>query len=741
MFESWGRWVFAHRKAVLAVSVAFLLASLAALSQGGRLTSGRIHGIEADVAAELVERELPQAGSSGLTVVFAHPEWTTDDERFQEAVRRAMAPLRGDPSVLRVRTPFDEDVSSAEGSTMQSLDSHHAVATVALRHEASVDTRGYPALRRRIRGGPLAVTVTGVGAFRADLDAVLEHDLRRAELLSAPLTLIVLLAVFGSVVAAMLPAGVGGLAVAAGVAGVMLLSRRMEMAQYAINIVSLVGLGVAIDYSLFMVNRFREELAEGASVEDSVARTVKTAGRAVTFSGIAVFIGLSGLFFFRGSYLASLGAGGTLVVAFAVLYALTFLPALLSVLGPNVNRWRIGSLGTTRSDGFWHKLATWVMRRPLWVLAPALTLLVSLGVPFLSLRVAIPDMNVLPAHTETRRGNALLAEHFPERAATRVVMVARFPGAPLGSRERIAALRALSERVTALPGVDRVESVVDLDPALDREALADLLLDPSMYTEGHQLFVRDTVGAHVVVLSALTELAPSSEGARTLVRAMRSQRRVADGTLLVTGQTAMDVDTATYLRARVGGAIGFVVAMTALVLLLLLGSVALPFKAVLMNLLSITGSFGALVWIFQQGHLSRVLKFTPGPIDPSLPIIMFCATFGLSMDYEVLMLTRMQEEHARHGDNTRAVAEGLERSGRLVTSAAAIMVAVFSAFAMADVILLKAMGVGMAIAVALDATVVRVLVVPATMRLMGEWNWWAPEFIQRAQRRLNRGGH
>ncbi len=743
MFEAWGRWVYAHRRAVLAVSAAFLLASLAALFVGGRLTTGRIHGIEGDTAAELVDRELPQAGASGLTVVFAHPDWTTDDPRFQDAVRASLAPLRRHPSVLRVRSPFDEDVAPVEASTMQSLDSHHAIATVALHHEATLDTRGYPALRQSIGTGPLTVTVTGVGAFRADLDAVLQRDLERAEVLSAPLTLIVLLAVFGSVVAALLPAGVGALAVAAGVAAVMLLSRRMEVAQYAINIVSLVGLGVAIDYSLFMVNRFREELAAGRPVEDAVARTVSTAGRAVAFSGIAVVIGLSGLFFFRGSYLASLGLGGTLVVAFAALYALTFLPALLSVLGPNVNRGRIGSLGKDDGGGsrFWRPLATWVMRRPIWVLLPTLTLLLVLGHPFLKLKLSIPDMNVLPASTETRRGNALLTEHFAERAANRVVMVARFPGAPLARRERVLALRALSLRAASIPGVDHVESLVDLDPSLEPDGIADVVMDPAQRTEGHQLFLRDTVGAHIVVLSAITDAAPASEAARSIVRAVRTQRQVSDGELLVTGQTAMDLDTASYLRARVGVAITFVVVMTMLVLLLLLGSVALPIKAVLMNLLSITGSFGALVWIFQQGHLQRVLKFTPGPIDPSLPIVMFCATFGLSMDYEVLMLTRMQEEYARHGDNSRAVAGGLERSGRLVTSAAAIMVAVFSAFAMADIILLKALGVGMAIAVALDATVVRVLVVPATMRLLGDWNWWAPAFIQRAQRRLSRSGH
>ena len=741
MFGRWGRWVYARRRAVLAVSAAFLLASLASLLMGGRLTTGRVHHIEADDAAELVGRELPQAGAAGLTLVFAHPTWTTDEPRFQEAVQRTLAPLRRDPSVLRVRSPFDDDVSTGEASTMQSLDEHHALATVALRASAADDTRAYPALRRRIAGGPLAVTVTGVGSFRADLDATLNQDLERAELLSAPLTLLVLLAVFGSLAAALLPAGVGGLAVAAGVAGVFMLSRRMEVAQYAVNVVSLVGLGVAIDYSLFMVNRFREELALGHSVEDSVANTVATAGRAVAFSGLAVVIGLSGLFFFRGSYLASLGLGGTLVVAFAALYALTFLPALLSVLGPDVNRWRIGRGGPTQGDGFWHALATWVMRRPLFVLVPTLALLLALGRPFLHLETAIPDMNVLPASTETRRGNALIAEHFAERAATRVVVVARFPSAPLSRRERVVALQDLSARLAAIPGVDRVESLVDVDPSMERDAVTELVMDPTMYTEGHQIYLRDAVGPHVFVLAAVTDAAPASAAARAIVRAARSQRRVADGTVVVTGQTAMDLDTAAFMRARVVPALCFVVAMTMLVLAMLLGSVALPVKAVVMNLLSISGSFGALVWIFQQGHFARALHFTPGPIDPSLPIVMFCATFGLSMDYEVLMLTRMQEEYERHHDNTRAVAEGLERSGRLVTSAAAIMVAVFSAFAMADVILLKALGVGMAIAVALDATVVRVLVVPATMRLMGDWNWWAPEFLHRLQKKLNPGGH
>jgi RND superfamily putative drug exporter len=236
-------------------------------------------------------------------------------------------------------------------------------------------------------------------------------------------------------------------------------------------------------------------------------------------------------------------------------------------------------------------------------------------------------------------------------------------------------------------------------------------------------------GRDVSLLSALTDAAPSSETARAIVHALRADRAVGDGTLLVTGQTARDVDITEFTLARAPYAIGFTVTVTLITLFVLLRSVILPIKAVIMNLLSITASFGALVWIFQDGHLATLLRFEPGPLDPTVPVLLFCAVFGLSMDYEVLMLSRMREEYLRSGDNTWAVAEGLERSGRLITSAAAIMVVVFGAFALATVVVVKALGVALSLAVALDATLVRILIVPATMRLFGDLNWWAPSWL------------
>jgi RND superfamily putative drug exporter len=737
MFEAWGRWVFRHRRTTLVVSGIFLLVSLALLIHGGHLATKAIHGIEADDAVNLIDRELPSSPASGFTVIFRSDSLSTGDDAFGQAVLAAVLPLRTDPSVASVRTPFDKDTSIFIATGMESADGHAVVAEVTLRPEAVLDTSLFPPLRAKIRGGPLTVTATGPAAFRSDLDQALAADLQRSEILSAPVTFAVLLLVFGSLVAASLPLGVGVLAVVGGIGLVMLLSRFTEVAQYAINIVSLVGLGVAIDYSLFMVSRFREEVAGGADVEAALARTVATAGRAVMFSGVAVAIGLGGLLFFHGSFLASLGAGGTIVVVLSVVYALTFLPALLGVLGPNVDRLRVHRIEPRGEHRRWHRLAMGVMRHPVLVLLPTLALLVAAGRPFLDIALAVPDVHILPPGSEAKRGDAILREAFPERVATRMAVLVRFPGDPLGTPERAAALYDLSREITAIPGVSEVESVVQASMTDDREATISALAGPrASLPEPMRVVARETVGRTVFLLAALTDAAPTSAEAHAIVDRIRLHRRVADGTLLVTGQTAMDMDSTTYIQAHVPKALAFVLGMTLLLLFALLGSVVLPLKAVAMNLLSLTACFGALVWVFQKGHLSGVLHFTPGPIDPGLPIVLFCATFGLSMDYEVLLLTRIQEEWERTGDNTHAVAEGLERVGPLITSAAALMVAVFSAFAIADVVILKIMGVATALTVALDATVVRTLLVPATMRLLGHVNWWAPGFLLRLRARL-----
>ncbi|MFY0575672.1 MMPL family transporter [Cystobacter fuscus] len=724
VFAWLGRAVHRHRGVVFLLTAGVLVLAVFGILRGGQLSTGTIQGTEAAKAAELSRGISAASNDTTLAVIFHSDEWKTDDARFTQALEEVLGPVGKLPEVSAVVSP--QGAPEQLASRLISSSGHDVLALVRLKGDEREAARAFPTVRRALTSDKLGVLVTGKVAFVEALDRLLEHDLLKAELISFPLALIVLLWVFRTLGASLLPIAVGGLAVMTGVSGVMLLAHVTDMAQYTINVVTLIGLGVAIDYSLFIVSRFRDELEQGATVEAAVVKTVDTAGRAVAFSGLAVAVGLSGLLFYPGSYLSAMGLGGAVVVAFAVLYSLTFLPALLSVLGPRVDWGRLPIPRFGENKGLWHRLAMWVMKHPWLVLLPTLTVLVAIGLPFQRLQLAATDITALPAETEARRGAEALKQLFPAQAATRILVTVQFPSGEAFTPERARALYATSRRLAKLPGVEGVESIVDLEPGISANRYAALAEEPAARPPEFDLALEAFTKGSIAVMQVLTPHAAASAEAREVVRAIRQERSVGDGQLLVGGQTAADVDGAAFIVGHSPHAVLFVMGLTYVVLFVLLRSVILPLKALLMNLLSIAGSFGALVWIFQEGHLSGLLAFEPRAIEPSLPILLFCALFGLSMDYEVLLLTRMREEWLRTHDNAHSVAEGLERTGGLITSAAAIMVAVFAAFSLAQAVVVKAMGVGMAIAVALDATLVRVLIVPAMMRLMGEFNWWAP---------------
>ncbi len=745
MFETWGRLVYRWRWVTLALSLVLLVLSVVGFRAAGTLTSGGPlkSDLEAARAAALLRDELTttsQAAGVQFSLIFSSRTLATQDPAFQAAVEAALQPLRDDARVATVATPYNAG-SPAVAAALTSRDGHKALAVVSVKDELQQARRYYPELRNRVRSDTLGVVATGFLAINKAFDTTLEGDLQRAEGVSLPVVLILLLLVFAAVVAALLPLGVGVLAVVGGVSGTLLLARFTDVSQYALNVVTLIGLGVAIDYSLFIVNRFREELAAGASREDAIARTVATAGRAITFSGITVAIGLSAMLFYRGTFLASMGAAGAIVVGLAVLYGLTFLPALLSVIGPGVDRWRLPLSRARSGRGFWRALATWVMRRPLLVLLPALAALLVAGIPFLHLRMANGDVDMLPPRIEARQGYDTLLKEFPGQDQTSFSVVAYYPnGSPL-SPARVGDLYDLSRRIARLPNVLRVQGIVDLDPALTRADYQRMYRGPSesLPADAQDVLKRST-GSHIVVLTAYSNEQASSDEARAIVREIRADSALpGGGQVLVTGQTGFDIDVIRFITNRTPLAVAFVVLVTYAVLFLLTGSVVLPLKAVAVNLLSISASFGALVWIFQDGHLSHLLGFTAQSLDPSIPVILFSIVFGLSMDYEVLLVSRIHEEYRRLGENARAVADGLERSGRLITGAAAIMVAVFLAFGLAEVVIIKAIGLGLAIAVALDATIVRALIVPAIMRVLGRANWWAPRPLAWLHDRLRLG--
>jgi len=563
-----------------------------------------------------------------------------------------------------------------------------------------------------------------------DFDRVLRHDLMRAEFVSLPLALLVLCFVFRTVVAAALPVGVGALAVAGGIALVLGISHVTDIAEYTVNVCSLIGLGVAIDYSLFTLSRYREELARGYDVSEALRIALGHAGRVVCFSGLVLMTGLAGLLFFRGSFLAAMAIGAVIVVGLAMVFALTFLPALLAVLGSRIDALALPLRRPGRHDEIWRRMGAWVMKRPIAVLLPTLAILVGMGTPFLRLQMSEADVRLLARGVEAREGYESLVRDFPTLGANRLTLAVRFPSSPALSEKRIDALYELSERVAKLPHVTGVESIVS-GTDLDEDELAYVLqAPPPSFKEKIEAAKRATVGDRVVLLYALLDSAPESQDSIALVSELRADRTVGDGKLLVGGQTASDIDATQLVRDETPHAILFVTGATFVILFLLLGSIVLPIKAMVMNLLSVSGSFGALVWIFQEGHLGIA---PPRPVEHALPVLLFCVLFGLSMDYEVLMLSRMKESYEATGDNEGAVVDGLARTAGLITSAAAIMIVVFAAFAFATIVLMRAVGFGMALAVFVDATLVRLLLVPATMRLLGKWNWWAPKPLLKAR--------
>ena len=562
-------------------------------------------------------------------------------------------------------------------------------------------------------------------------------------MLAFPFAVIALLLVFRSVVAAVLPALVGGGAVIASLALLFGLGQITTLSIFVLNITTLFGLGLGVDYSLFIVSRFREELSHGRNVEEAVAITVATAGRAVTFSGLTVSIGLLGLIFFRINMLRSVGMGGMLVVLIAVFAAITLLPAVLAIIGIRVNAFpvRLPRLwgrkqiqpnpdGLTNTDpqyGFWYRLSQLVMRYPVRIFVSVLLFMIALGLPFLAVHFSAPDASILPADVPSRAAYDLLASRFNARETTPILLAVQTKGNVL-TPDNIRNLYAYVRRIEADPRVARVDSIVSADTRIALDQYEVLYTHPQLVADPYlSAFLKTSVAGDTTMISVISKYGMLDQHSQELVQTIRNTHPENGITVLVDGGTAGNIDYVHSLYTDFPIAVLIVSITTYIVLLLFFRSLFLPLKAILMNTLSILASYGALVVIFQNGFMHQALGFTPlGFVEASSPILLFCALFGLSMDYEVFLLSRIQEAYWQTGDNTKAVALGLQRSGRIITSAALIVIVVSACFATADMILVKALGLGMALAVALDATLVRGLLVPATMRLLGDWNWWLP---------------
>ena len=720
MFEAWGRLIYRRRRLALVIAaIGIVFAGVWGTHVFGALSSGNSFAPpnsqsqrEADLAAGAFGRN-----GADVVVLYRSSRLTVGNPAYRAAVTSALAALP------RREVPSVSTYWSSRPPRSASLVSSDRHATYAVLQLAGADDAARQKMFKAVRadlvppglaGHGITAQLGGSVPTEVAINSEVTANIGKAEGFSMPILLILLLIIFGGLAAASLPLAIGGTAILGSFAVLRLLTLFTTVSIYSVNITTIIGLGLGIDYGLFMVVRFREELRRQPTTEAAVARTVATAGRTITVSGVTVAVALTSLMLFPEVFLRSMGYGGVATVLVDMVAALTILPALLSVLGPRVNALRVRrslrpaaagqhNTGTGPAQaGGWYRLAHGVMRRPVAFVVVITVALLALGLPFLRISWGGTDARALPATAQARQVTEALNHDFPVNSTSPIEAVVTLPEPASGPAGQ-AALASYIGRLAQVPGVQGA----------------------------HGAQVTAVSGEHARVGIGYAP-DPVSPAARQIVQRARAVAAPAGATVLVGGTTAQLVDELSSLGSTLPWMALLVVLSTFVLLFLAFGSLVLPLKAIVMNVLSLSATFGAIVWIFQWGHLSGLLQFTAtGTIDPTMPILVLAIVFGLSMDYEVFLLSRIRELYDQTGDNTAAVAGGLQRTGGVITSLAFLLVIVVGAFSASGITFIKLIGVGMIVALVIDASVVRVLLVPATMRLLGRANWWAPGPLRR----------
>ncbi|MFC9089808.1 MMPL family transporter [Nocardiopsis dassonvillei] len=695
LFGRLGRGVHRWRWAVLAATAVFAVFS--GIWGSGVFSDVSESGFEdpdseSARATRVLEEELGHDGVD-VVAVYRSDEIQVDNPTFAAAIQRIADGMPED-AVADFDTYLDEDLGETERGMLVAEDMDATYIPVTLSGETHADRlHQYEEVAEYLSSSNLEVHLGGSVAIEHELAESAESDVVRAELITLPILLFLLVLIFGGLVAGLVPLAVGGLAILGSLTLLRALTHVTDVSVFAINVATILGLGLAIDYGLFMVSRFREELRRGRGIADAVSRTVDTAGRTVAFSGITVGIAFAGLLFFPQPILKSIGWGGIAVVVFDLLAALVFLPALMSAVGHRIDRLRLPLPRRTVTgavhEGAWWRLARVVMRGPAVSLVAVGGVLLVFSSGLASTELGSTDQRYLPADSGSRTATEALSDDFPA-GGLGTLDVAVVGGADDGALEEYTErLGGLEEAVSATverTGDDVAHVVVAYQGASDSPEVADLVRD--------------------------VRAEPVPEGAEET---------------LVGGVAAMQQDNVAAIVDAAPMTVGFVVVATLLLLFLAFGSIVLPIKAVLMGALSLGASLGVVVWGFQEGAFSGLLGFEAvGTIDPTYLVLIIVVAFGLAMDYELFLLSRVREEYLRTGDNTRSVAAGLQHTGQIITSAAILLMVVLLAMGTSDLLFLKIIGIGLAIAVLVDATLVRAVMVPATMRLLGGANWWLP---------------
>jgi RND superfamily putative drug exporter len=678
---------------------------------------------ESAQANKILNKELGYSYNR-FVVIYHHPRWLATDKKFIAEIQNSLSNLKQFSSQHQILFP--------QANPQQiSADKHTAYAVILFKSNQEIGHEFITQLNSFIKQ-PLNLTmkIGGEPIFLDDVTKQTQQDLNKAEYIGTPAAIVILLLIFGSVIAACLPIYLGAYCATLILTTLYFLAHLFSLSIFTINIALLVGLCLSLDYALFFISRFQNQIALGDNPKTALMITLKTAGKAIFFSGFAVLISSSALLFFPINILFSVGVGSLTAVFVALVIALIVLPAILAVLGKRINFLSIRFF-TFKDRFYWQRFLTMVVNKPFTFFCIVMLVLLTLSYPVLSAKFGISNFRILPKQAESRIFYDTFNAAFGENELTPILVIVKTPAKNILSSSNIAQLYNIVNTIKKDSSVDHIRSIVSIDPRLTKKQYQRLYQTPiENLTISLKNFIEMNSTRNLTVLTIVSKYPDTSLKTNDLIHTIR-QMKLDNGMILqVTGAPANTQDVLTGITKVFPYACLWIVILTYLILLILLRSIVLPLKAILTTILSLSASYGVLVFIIQQGHFHQFLNFEPqGILDISLCIIIVCTLFGFSMDYEVFLLARIKECYEKTGDTIKSIILGIDQSGRIITSAAIIVILICCSFMFADILIVKAFGLGIAIAIFVDAFLIRMMLVPATMTLLKKWNWYLPKWL------------
>lgn len=727
-FFRFGKSIYHFRKLILILWLVIIVATLPFLKEimtPFRSTGFVDYNSQSVQAEEFLNKYLTYS-QNRLLLIYSSPTIRNTNPLFIQKIKTSLLPMKDFPLEY-------ETILPTTSNKQLSQDKHTAYVVILLEKNTPLSQDLLIQLEKRIEAPKgMNLHFGGEAFFVSYVTKQTQHDLYQADSVAAPVSLLILILIFGSVTAALLPLFLGGGSALIILFSLYIIGHFCVLSIFTLNIALLLGLCLSLDYSLFIISRFREEL-QTKNVSEALAITLQTAGKAIFFSGLAVSASLSALLLFPVTILFSVGIGGLAAVFIAVAVAITLLPAILGMLNQKINTLSLSFFRKkTTSFHFWRKLSTAVIKHPLVYFISVLSILLLLGYPFLQVEFGLSDHRILPPHSEGRKFFDDYKKAFNENELTPLILIVSSKK-PILSKSNLNQIIDITDKLNKNPLISRVFSIVTTEPHLSKKAYQQLYQNPHKIKnkELKQLLLT-TTRLHFTTITIVSKYKPHSPEIAQLIQELRAMKPGKELSLQITGVPVKNEDVFNTIQQLFPYAVLWIVCLTYVILLFLLRSLFLPLKAILMNMVSLCASYGILVFIFQEGYLHQWLNFEPqGLLDVTLLIIIFCALFGFSMDYEVFLLTRIRESYLRNKSNNQSIVYGIEHSSKLITGAATIVIFICGSFMVADVLMVKAFGLGIAVAIFVDAFLVRSLLVPATMALVESWNWYIPRWLDK----------